>query len=104
MKNQMYQIRYGADWMYEVAQSFTDFARSRGYDPVSLAVAWVGGHPAVTAPIIGARNTTQLEASLRAMEIEMTPELRAKISALSPTPPPATDRNEEQTEINYGVR
>ncbi len=104
MENQMYQIRYGGDWMYEVAQSFTDFARSRGYDPVSLAVAWVGSHPAVTAPIIGARNTTQLEASLRAMEIDVTPELRAEISALSPTPPPATDRNEEQTEVNYGVR
>jgi len=104
MENQMYQIRYGADWVYEVAQSFTDFARARGYDPVSLAVAWVGGHPAVTAPIIGARNVTQLEASLRAMEIEMTPELRAEIAALSPTPPPATDRNEEKTAINYGVR
>lgn len=104
VENQMYKIRYGEDWMYEVAQSFTDFARARGYDPVSLAVAWVGGHPAVTAPIIGARNTTQLEASLRAMEIDMTPELRAKISALSPSPPPATDRTEEQAEVNYGVR
>ena len=104
VENQMYQIRYGADWVYEVAQSFTDFARARGYDPVSLAVAWVSGHPAVTAPIIGARNDTQLEASLRAMEIEMTPELRAQIAALAPAPPPATDRNEEQTAVNYGVR
>jgi aryl-alcohol dehydrogenase-like predicted oxidoreductase len=104
MENQMYQIRYGADWVYKVAQSFTDFARARGYDPVSLAVAWVGGHPAVTAPIIGARNVTQLEASLRAVEIEMTPKLRSEIASLSPTPPPATDRNEEKTTINYGVR
>lgn len=104
MENQMYQIRYGADWVYKVAQSFTDFARARGYDPVSLAVAWVGGHPAVSAPIIGARNVTQLEASLRAVEIEMTPKLRSEIASLSPTPPPATDRNEEKTTINYGVR
>ena len=34
----------------------------------------------------------------------MTNELRAEISALSPKPPPATDRNEEATEHNYGVR
>jgi hypothetical protein len=28
----------------------------------------------------------------------MTPELRGEISALSPEPPPATDRSEEGTE------
>ncbi|MGC9400093.1 MAG: aldo/keto reductase [Anaerolineae bacterium] len=104
VENEMYQVRYGADWVYEVAQVFVDFARARGYDPVALAVAWVGSHPAVTAPIIGARNVAQLEGSLRALEMEMTPELRAEISALSPTPPPATDRTEERTELNYGVR
>jgi hypothetical protein len=30
------------------------------------------------------------------MRVNMTPELRAEISALSRTPPPATDRLEEQ--------
>jgi hypothetical protein len=34
----------------------------------------------------------------------MTPELRAEISALSPEPAPATDRNEERTSFNFGVR
>ena len=29
---------------------------------------------------------------------------RARISALSPEPPPATDRNEEVTAHNYGAR
>ena len=38
------------------------------------------------------------------MDIELDAETRARISALSPTPPPATDRNEEQTEHNYGSR
>ena len=82
----------------------TDLAEQRGFDPTALAVAWVGSHPAVTAPIIGARNLEQLEGSLKALEIEMTPELRAEISALSPEPPPATDRNEERTPINLGIR
>jgi aryl-alcohol dehydrogenase-like predicted oxidoreductase len=59
-------------------------------------VAWVAGHPAVTAPIIGARNVSQLEGSLKAIDIQMTPELRAEISALSPEPPPPTDRTEER--------
>jgi aryl-alcohol dehydrogenase-like predicted oxidoreductase len=94
--NPMYQKRYGQEWVYEVAEDFTNFANEHGYEPAALAVAWVGSHPAVTAPIIGARNLEQLEGSLKALEIVMTTELRAEISALSPTPPPATDRLEEQ--------
>jgi len=62
---------------------------------MSVAVAWVGSHPAVTAPIIGARNVEQLRASLDSVKIEMTPELRAEIAAFSRTPPPPTDRLEE---------
>ena len=104
VENEMYQTRYGADMHYEVAERFTSFARDHGYDPVSLAVAWVAHHPAVTAPIIGARNLDQLEGSLGALDIDMTDELRDEISALSPTPPPATDRVEERTEHTYGQR
>ena len=53
-------------------------------------------HPAVTTPIIGARNLEQLEPSLAAMSYTMTPEQRAEISALSIDPPLATDRAEER--------
>jgi aryl-alcohol dehydrogenase-like predicted oxidoreductase len=96
VENKMYGIRYGEGWIYEVAEQFTNFARERGFDPASLAVAWVASHPAVTAPIIGARNVAQLEGSLKAAEITLTPELRAEISALSPEPAVATDRTEER--------
>jgi aryl-alcohol dehydrogenase-like predicted oxidoreductase len=102
--NDKYRIRYGDEWMYDVAGRFVDFAEAHGMDPVALAVAWVGSHPAVTAPIIGARSVEQLEGSLGAAEIRLTPGLRAEISALSPSPPPATDRNEERTPVNYGLR
>lgn len=96
VENQMYQKRYREGLYYDVAERFTNFARERGWAPASLAVAWVASHPAVTAPIIGARNLEQLEGSLNALEIKMTPELRAEISDLSPEPPPATDRTEER--------
>ena len=95
-ENQMYQKRYKDDMYYDVADRFTDFAKERDFDPAALAVAWVGGHPAITAPIIGARNVEQLEGSLKSVEIDMTPELYAEVSALSPEPPLATDRAEEQ--------
>jgi aryl-alcohol dehydrogenase-like predicted oxidoreductase len=93
--NKMYEARYGEPWMHEVAAKFVAFCRSRGLHPVGVAVAWVAAHPAVTAPIIGARNLDQLQASLDSVRIEMTPALRAEIAALSRTPPPATDRSEE---------
>jgi len=94
--NKMYEARYGEPWMHEVAAKFFAFCRSRELHPVSTAVAWVAAHPAVTAPIIGARSLEQLQASLDSVKVEMTPALRAEIAALSRTPPPATDRSEEQ--------
>ena len=94
--NKMYEARYGEPWMHEIAGKFVAFCRSHGLHPVSAAVAWVAAHPAVTAPIIGARNAEQLQASLDSVKIEMSPALRAEIAALSRTPPPATDRSEEQ--------
>lgn len=90
-----YASRYGEDWAYQTAERFTALAAAHGVHPVSLAVAWVAAHPDVTAPIIGARDLDQLRPSLDALEVPMTPELRAEISALSRTPPPATDRLEE---------
>jgi aryl-alcohol dehydrogenase-like predicted oxidoreductase len=97
VENGMYMKRYGPDVYYQVADDFTAHARGKGVSPVSLAVAWVMAHPAVTAPIIGARNVEQLEGSLGALEIDMTPEWREQISELSITPPPATDRLETQS-------
>jgi aryl-alcohol dehydrogenase-like predicted oxidoreductase len=91
-----YAKRYSADGTYETAAAFTEFARNMGVHPVSLAVSWVGSHPAVTSPVVGARNVEQLANALDSVAIDMTPELRAEISALSPTPPPATDRLEER--------
>lgn len=96
VQNKMYAKRYAEDLYYEVAERFTAYAQQRGIHPATLAVAWVMHHPAITAPIIGSRNVTQLEASLDAINIAMTPEWRTEISALSYEPPPATDRTDER--------
>ena len=94
-QNPMYAQRYGEPWSFEVAARFAEFRAARGVHPVSMAVAWVAAHPAVTAPIIGARNVEQMQASLDAVKMDMHPALRAELAALSPAPPPATDRSEE---------
>jgi aryl-alcohol dehydrogenase-like predicted oxidoreductase len=97
VENQRYADRYGRESDRTTAERFAAFADDAGLSPVALAVAWVMGHPRVTAPIIGARNLEQLEGSLGALDIDMTQELRNQIAELSPTPPPATDRAELQT-------
>ncbi|MEO0622139.1 MAG: aldo/keto reductase [Pseudomonadota bacterium] len=94
--NDRYARRYGPDWMHKAATGLSEMAEKRGLHPASLAVAWAGAHPGVTAPIIGARSVEQLRPSLASADIEMTQALYAEISALAPAPPPATDRLEEQ--------
>jgi len=104
IENKMYEARYNDSKMFDVAEKFATLSKKLGYSPISLAIAWAKSHPAVTAPIIGGRNTEQLKDSINSLKIEMTSELREKISYLSIEPAPATDRNEESTKHNYGQR
>ncbi len=96
-ENPEYTARYKEDWVFEVAENFSEFAKSKGIHPVSLAVAWVAKNQAITCPIIGARSLEQLQPSLDSINIEMTDALYAELCALTRTPPPATDRLEEQS-------
>lgn len=102
--NAMYGVRYGAPSNFDIAERFTALAAERGVHPVSLAVAWVAAHPAVTATLVGGRSVEQIAPSLAALDVAMDGELYAAVAALSPTPPPATDRNEETSSHNYGSR
>lgn len=90
-----YSVRYGQPWMYETASALSRLADEVGTPAATLAVAWVARNPEVTAPIISARSPAQLEPSLAAINFVMDDTLYRRVSALSPTPPPATDRLEE---------
>jgi aryl-alcohol dehydrogenase-like predicted oxidoreductase len=96
-----YATRYGLKQYYQIAEDFSNHAEEKGLEPASLAVAWVMSNPAITAPIIGARNLEQLKGSLGALDIEMTDQWREEITELSITPPLATDRLEEQKNLSY---
>ncbi len=92
-----YAARYGLGWMPEAAAGLGSLAQEIGADPATLAVAWVAAHPTAPVPILSARSVEQLHPSLAALDMTLSDELYARLSALSPTPPPATDRIEEQT-------
>lgn len=92
-----YRDRYADEENFATADRFTAFAKEHNIAPATLAVAWVKANPAVTAPIIGARNLKQLEDSLAAADFKMTEEMYSEIAGLSHTPAPATDRTEVLT-------
>lgn len=98
-----YGARYGQPVMHQAAEGLTAIAHREGIAPATLAVAWAaqgGGQAAPAAeinPIISASSPEQLAPSLAAIDQTLSPDLMAEITRLSPTPPPATDRIEEQT-------
>jgi aryl-alcohol dehydrogenase-like predicted oxidoreductase len=91
-ENEMYTKRFANQQYTEVARRFVPYAESLGHSPSALALAWVMSHPAITSTIIGARDLVQLNDCLGCLDIRLTPEDRAKITALSIDPPSATDR------------
>jgi aryl-alcohol dehydrogenase-like predicted oxidoreductase len=104
VSNAMYATRYADPEYYAAADRVLAFAEAEGHSPIALSVAWVASHPAVSSVLLGARDVAQLEGSLAAGSLALTPELRGALSALTVTPPPATDRNEESSSHNYGQR
>jgi aryl-alcohol dehydrogenase-like predicted oxidoreductase len=104
VEKDVYTKRYSNPRYYEIAELFTAFAQKLGISPVTLAISWVKSTPAVTAPIIGARNVVQLEDSLAAADFDMSAEMHETIAKLSGSPGTATDRSEEELDVKYHLR
>ncbi len=94
--NQMYQTRYRDPGYWDAADRFAALAAELGQPPATLAVAWVASHPAVTSVLLGARSVEQLDVTLAAADLVLPDDVRARVAALTPEPPPATDRSEER--------
>jgi len=67
-------------------EAWEGFCRELGEKPADVALAWLLDSPAVTAPIIGPRTIAQLEGSLRALEIALSPDHRAALDRIWPGP------------------
>lgn len=65
-------------------EQWETLCRELGHGPADVALAWVLHHPAVSAPIIGPRTLEQLTASLRALEIQLSPETLGRIDTIFP--------------------
>ncbi len=87
-----YQDRYWHDREFATVEELRKIAEREGVPLVTLSVAWVLAHPAVTAPIIGASRPDQLEASLAAAEFTMSRELKDGAGRDHPRLPPGRRR------------
>jgi len=90
-----YARRYAPAFMAQAAAELARIAAEAGVHPATLAVAWILTHPARPVPLVSARDTGQLAPSLAAAGFVMPEDLRARLAAIAPAPPPATDRLEE---------
>lgn len=57
-----------------------------GIEPAVVALAWLLGRPAVTAPIIGPRTVTQLNETLHALDVTLSEETLQRLDAIFPGP------------------
>ena len=71
-----------ADRTFDGLEAFAGEASARGVEPATLAIAWVLGHPQVSAVVVGPRNREQLETALAAAELELTPGERDDLAGL----------------------
>ncbi len=79
----MYAERYWRERELDTVDAFVALAKEHDIPPVTLAVAWVLAHPAVTAPIVGASKPEQLATSVAAAEYKLDPKLKEQLDLLS---------------------
>jgi len=80
---QRYQDRYWTERAFAAVERVRGVAREAGLEMVTLALAWLMAHPAVTAPLVGASRAPQLAPSLAAAERRLHPEVKARLDELT---------------------
>ena len=67
-------------------EQFEKLCADLGARPSDVALAWLLANPVVTAPIIGPRTAEQLDNSLRALKVRLTPETVDRLDEIFPGP------------------
>jgi aryl-alcohol dehydrogenase-like predicted oxidoreductase len=67
---------------FDGLEAFAAAADDLGVEPATLAVAWVLGHPQVTAVVVGPRSPEQLATAVAATELELTAGQRDELAGM----------------------
>jgi NDP-hexose C3-ketoreductase / dTDP-4-oxo-2-deoxy-alpha-D-pentos-2-ene 2,3-reductase len=65
-------------------EAYEKLCADLGTDPADIALGWLLSRPGVTAPIIGPRTIQQLDATLGALEVNLSEETLARLDELFP--------------------
>jgi len=68
--------------VFDALEAFEATANERGTTPAALAIAWLLGHPRVTAVVIGPRRPDHLRPALEALELDLSRPEREQLAAL----------------------
>ncbi|MFG2822672.1 aldo/keto reductase [Kitasatospora sp. NPDC048365] len=64
--------------------AYEDLASELGHEPGDVALAWLLTRPAVTAPIVGPRTMDQLDAAVRALDVELDAKTLERLDEIFP--------------------
>ena len=71
---------------YDIVEALVAIGAAHGVSPAQVALAWLLGRPAVTSLIVGARTDDQLADNLKAADLKLAPEERARLDRVSAPP------------------
>ena len=71
------------DRNWRILDVVREVAESVGRSPAEVALSWVAHKPGITSTIIGVTSLQQLDSNLAALELELPPELRARLDEVS---------------------
>ena len=72
---------YFNDRSFRVMDKLKEKSAEMGLPVAQLAMAWVMTHPAITAVLVGARETRHIDNAIAAYDMALDPDLRAEMSA-----------------------
>jgi len=67
-------------------QAYAKLCREIGASESAVALAWLLGHQAVTAPIIGPRTPDQVTSAVAALDVTLTEDVSGQLDAIFPGP------------------
>ena len=72
--------------LYDIVDALVEVGDAHGTSAAEVALAWLLGRPGVASVIIGARTDAQLASNLKAADLRLAPDERARLDAVSQTP------------------
>ena len=72
--------------LYDIVEAIVAVAEAHNVSGAEVALAWLLGRPGITSLVIGARNEQQLQSNLRAADLVLSAEERARLDKVSQTP------------------